>query len=125
FTPITAQAYTTLSFLCLGGNGGDTMNATVHHQDGTTETHQFSSADWFGNPTGIAIQMGGRINQVYNLNTEVDGRAGGNPQVYHREITLTDTASAVTNIVLTYVSGNGGSHSRSEEHKSELQSLTQ
>jgi hypothetical protein len=108
FTLVNPAAYTTLSFLGMGGNGGDQMTATVHHQDGTTETGSFGTPDWFGNNTGIAWIAGGRCNSTVNLTTETDGQ---NPRIYHREITLTDTASPVTNIVLTYVSGNGGSHS--------------
>jgi len=114
FTLVTPQKYTTLSILGLGGNGGDQMTAIIHHQDGTTENGTVATADWFGGTTGIAVIMGGRINQVYNLNPEVDGNSGdglGNPRVYHREITLTNTSNAVTSIVLDYLSGSSGSHS--------------
>ena len=114
FTLVTPQKYTKLSVLGLGGNGGDQMTAVVHHQDGTTETGTVATADWFGGTTGIAVIMGGRITQVYNLNPEVDGASGdglGNPRVYHREITLTDTTSPVTSVELEYLSGSSGSHS--------------
>src|SRR5665213_2507554 len=114
FKPVTPAAYAKLSFIGLGGNGGDGVTVTTYHQDGTSETGSFHTSDWFGGTTGIALIMNGRLNQVYNLNTETDGTSGdglGNPRVYHYEVTLTDTNSAVTNIVLTYNGGNSGSHS--------------
>ena len=114
FTLVTPHAYTTLSVLGLGGNGGDQMTAKIHHQDGTTETGTVATGDWFGGTTGIALIMGGRINQVYNLNTETDGTSGdglGNPRVYHKEITLSNTTSPVTSIDFIYLSGSDGSHS--------------
>lgn len=114
FTLVTPQKYTEISILGLGGNGGDQMTAVVHHQDGTTETGPIATADWFGGTTGIAVIMGGRCNSTVNLTTEVDGTSGdglGNPRVYHRELTLTNTASPVTSVELEYLSGSGGSHS--------------
>ena len=114
FTLVTPKAYTTLSFLGMGGNGGDVINVQVNHQDGTSEPGTFGTPDWFGGTSEIALIAGGRLSQVYNLNSETDGNSGdgkGNPRVYHREITLTNTTSAVTSILLTYSSGAGGSHS--------------
>ena len=114
FTLVTPKAYSTLSFLGMGGNGGDTISVTVHHQDSTTETETFSTSDWFGGTVGIAWIANGRISQVYNLNPETDGTSGdglGNPRIYHKEITLSNTGSPVTSVVLNYVSGSGGSHS--------------
>ncbi len=108
FTFTSPAAYTNLSFLGLGGNGGDTFNVLVHHQDGSTESGQVATSDWFGGTVGVAIIMGGRCNNPCNLTTEVDSQ---NPRLYHREMTLTNTTSPVTSVDLSYASGNGGSHS--------------
>lgn len=112
FTLTTPAAYTKLSFLGLGGNGGDVIGVIVNHQDGTFEDVSFGCPDWFGG-SGVAYIMGGRIGQNLNLDTQVNGNSGdgrGNPRVYFRDVTLTNTTSAVTNLVLRYVSGSSGSH---------------
>jgi hypothetical protein len=113
FTLTTPAAYTKLSFLGSGGNGGDAINVVVHHQDGTSETGSFGCPDWF-NGTGVAYIAGGRCNSTINLTPEVDGTGGspvrGNPRIYYRDITLTDTTSPVTSIDLTYASGQSSSH---------------
>ena len=112
FTFTTPAAYTALSFLGLGGNGGDSITATVHHQDGTSETHTYGCPDWFGG-SGVAYIMGGRCNNTLNLTTETDGNSGdgrGNPRIYFRDITLTDTTSPVTSVDLAYLSGASNSH---------------
>lgn len=106
FTLTTPAAYNKLSFLGLGGNGGDFISVKVHHQDGSFELGSFGCPDWFGG-TGIAITMGGRIDQNYNLNTQVNG---ANPRVYFRDVTLTNTTSPVTSIELSYLSGSASSH---------------
>jgi hypothetical protein len=108
FTPVTPAAYTKLSFLGSGGNGGDVINVTVNHADGTSETgFSFGCPDWFNGTLNVAYIAGGRCNSTVNLTTETDGQ---NPRIYFRDITLTDTASPVTNIVLSYGSGGSGSH---------------
>ena len=112
FTLVTAAAYTKLSFLGSGGNGGDVINVRVNHQDGTFETGSFGCPDWFGG-SGVAYIPGGRCTSTVNLTTEVSGGAAdgrGNPRIYFRDITLTNTTSPVTSIVLSYASGLSSSH---------------
>lgn len=114
FTLVNPAPYKVLSFLGLGGNGGDTATVTVTHQDGSTESGTFATSDWFGGTSEIAIIMGGRLNNVNNLVTETDGTSGDglyNPRIYHHEITLSNTTSPVTKVQFTYLSGNSGSHS--------------
>ena len=106
FTLVTPAAYTKLSFLGSGGNGGDLINVRVNHQDGTFETNSFGCPDWFGGG-GVAYIAGGRCNSTVNLTTETDAN---NPRIYFRDITLTNTSSPVTSIVLSYASGQAGSH---------------
>jgi hypothetical protein len=106
FTLVTPAKYTKLSFLGSGGNGGDQINVRVNHQDGTFETGTFGCPDWFGG-SGVAYIAGGRCNSTVNLTTETDSN---NPRIYFRDITLTNTTSPVTSIVLSYASGQASSH---------------
>ncbi len=121
FTLTTPAAYRKLSFLGLGGNGGDFIGVTAFHQDGSVSRsleNGFGCPDWFGG-SGVAYIMGGRINQNYNLDTQVNGNSGdgrGNPRLYFRDVTLTNsitgtnTASPITNVALHYISGLASSH---------------
>ena len=106
FTLTTPAPYALLSFLGSGGNGGDVIGVKVNHADGTFEVGSFGCPDWFGG-TGIALTVGGRCQSPVTFTTETDG---ANPRIYFRDITLTNTTSPVTNIVLSYVSGSSGSH---------------
>lgn len=101
----TATAYTGLSFLTSGGNGGCIFKYVVHHQDGTTETGQSPSADWFNgaNPAWIA---NGRVNaQSFTL----DNFNSNNPRLYSKDVALTNS-SPITSIDLSYVSSAAGAH---------------
>lgn len=106
FTLTTPAAYTLLSFIGSGGNGGDVIGVRVNHQDGTFEVGSFGCPDWFGG-SGIAFTAGGRCQSPVTFTTETDG---ANPRIYFRDITLTNTTSPVTSIVLSYVSGQASSH---------------
>ena len=107
FTLTTPAAYNKLSFLGSGGNGGDVIGVKVNHLDGSFEVGSFGCPDWFGG-NGIAFTANGRCQNPQTFTTETDG--GGNPRIYFRDITLTNTTSSVTSIVLSYVSGGGNSH---------------
>jgi hypothetical protein len=107
FALTTPAAYTLLSFLGSGGNGGDVIGVTVNHQDGTVEVGSFGCPDWFSGTVGVAYIAGGRCQNPVTFTTETDG---ANPRLYYRDIALTNTTSPVTNVVLSYVSGSGGSH---------------
>jgi hypothetical protein len=106
FTVTTPATYTLLSFLGSGGNGGDVIRVRVNHQDGSFEIGSFGCPDWFGG-TGIAFTAGGRCQSPVTFTTETDG---ANPRIYFRDMTLTNTTSPVTSIVLSYQSGNANSH---------------
>jgi hypothetical protein len=102
-TPTNCQA---LSFLTSGGNGGCTYNWTVHHADGTTETGQTNSADWF-NGDNPAYTSQGRVNaQSFTL----DNYNSGNPRLYSKDIAVTNTSSAVTAVDLQYATSSSGAH---------------
>lgn len=106
FTLTTPAAYNLLSFIGSGGNGGDVIAVRVNHQDGSFEVGSFGCPDWFGG-TGIAFTAGGRCQSPVTFTTETDG---ANPRIYFRDITLTNTTSPVTSILLSYQSGNANSH---------------
>jgi hypothetical protein len=101
------RAYSALSFLQSSGNGGVTINYTVHHADSTTETGNFTTTDWFGGG-GQALTVNGRVDvsnvyQYWNWSTY-----SGVPKIYSADITLTNSSSPVTGVDLNY--GSGGGH---------------
>lgn len=106
FTLTTPAAYNLLSFAGSGGNGGDVIGVRVNHADGTFETGSFGCPDWFG-ASGVIMAAQGRMGDNVAHTLQVNG---DNPRIYFRDIVLTNTTSAVTNIVLSYVSGSAGSH---------------
>ena len=106
FTLTSPAAYTLLSFLGSGGNGGDVIGVRVNHADGTFEVGSFGCPDWFGG-SGVAFIAGGRCQNPVTFTTETDG---DNPRIYFRDVALTNTTSPVTNILLSYVSGQASSH---------------
>ena len=114
FTLVHPAAYTKLSFLGNGGDGGDVINVTVNHADGTSETgFSFGCPDWFNGTLDIAYIGGGRCTSTANLTSEVSGGGGDglpNPRIYFRDIPLANTTSPVTNIVLSYNSGSSAAN---------------
>ena len=100
-TVTTPAAYSALSFLVTSGSGGTTFGYTVNHADSSVETGTFSSGDWFSGDSP-AVVAGGRVT-VPNGFSQVSG----NPRIYTADILLTNTASPVTNIVVTHSSGSG------------------
>jgi len=106
WTFITPTNLGKISWITSGGNGGATYNWTVRHLDGTIETGQTNSADWFAT-TGQAFSSFGRINaQTFTLDNY--NQSGGVPCLFPKEIVLTNTTSPVTNVTFTYVSSTGG-----------------
>jgi len=103
FTLATPAAYAGLSFLESGGNNGVTFGYAVHHQDGTTETGSASIPDWF-NGSNPAWDANGRVDVDAFTFQAVNA---SNPRLYSLDITLANTASPVTSISFTYISGGG------------------
>ena len=108
FTLTTPAAYTRLSFLGSGGNGGNVIAVKVFHQDGSTEDGSFGSPDWFGGSSNVAWIASGRINNPYNFTFSNVGEQ--NPRLYFRDVILTNTSSPVIKIDLSYSSGAANSH---------------
>jgi hypothetical protein len=108
FTLTTPAAYSALSILNASGNGADQLQATVMHQDGTSENIQFSSPDWFVAPSattawraGGLLSMGGGVN---NLN-------GNGGTLTMSDITLGNTTSPVTNVLFSWLWGSSNARS--------------
>lgn len=87
--------YSALSFLTAAGHGPITVNYSVNHADGTSETGTFSSPDWFNNSPPVAWVANGRadvdsgsLNNVFN----------NDPDIYNEDITLANPSSQVLSI---------------------------
>lgn len=101
-TLTSPAAYSALSFLGSAGNGPMTVSYSVHHADTTTETGSLNVLDWFNTNGTVAYGTGGRVNgDGTGLN---DYGAGNFPCLLSMDITLTNTASPVTSVALSYVS---------------------
>lgn len=99
----TPAAYSGLSFLASAASGPATNNYAVHHSDGSIETGSIVVPDWFGSGT-VALGVGGRVD-ASSRSFENIGSAGDLPDIFSEDITLTNTTSPVTGIVLTSASG--------------------
>jgi hypothetical protein len=105
WTLVTPATETSLSFLTSGGHNGLTnIGVIIHHQDNSTEKASFASPDWF-NGASPAVTANGRVDvQTFAFNNV----NSGNPRLYSRDITVTNTASPVTSIDFTNQSTSGG-----------------
>jgi predicted alpha-1,6-mannanase (GH76 family) len=101
--PNSPAAFSKLSFLVSGGNGGIGFSYVVRHQDGTTENRSGTIGDWFSgaNPAWTAK---GRLDVGTFAFNNVNA---SNPRLYSLDTTLTNTTSPVTNVALAYSSGTG------------------
>jgi len=107
-TMATQAAYSGLSFLGGGGNGGATFQWTADHADGTSETGTLSSQDWFSGTGSAVWYTGGRVN-AQTLGIDQYTNASG-PCLYGWDASLSDAASPVTNISLQFVTGGATEH---------------
>jgi hypothetical protein len=104
-TPVSPASFSALSFLTAAGNGPATLRCIVNHTDGTSETNSFIAPDWFDS-SPPAFTANGRVSISTKL---VDAVNAGNPRLFAMDVPLTNTASPVTNLVLTFL-GNGNAH---------------
>ncbi len=107
----TPAAYTTLSFLGSGGNGGDVIGVTIRHLDGTVQAgNSFSCPDWFNGIINVAFIANIRCSSTVNFTTSLHTGSPGNPRIYFRDIAVVNTTSPITNVTLYYLSGPANSH---------------
>src|SRR5206468_2728862 len=99
--PVTPASFPGLSFLTAAGNGPVTVGCALHHADGSTETSSFVSSDWFSAST-FAFVANGRVSVSSKIVSSINGNS---PRLYAADITLVNSSSPVTNLVLTFQSG--------------------
>lgn len=103
-TPVTG-----LSLMGTSGNGATTLNYVVHHADSTTESGSLTLPDWFGPGTANEVMAVGSRVDALGINFQFPGSANGfsgnAPYLWSLDIPITDTASAVTSVDLTYTGG--------------------
>jgi hypothetical protein len=104
-TPASPATLAALSLLNSAGHGPVTLDYAVSHADGTSETGSFVSQDWFSH-VPIAYDAQGRVDVQTGTFSSVNG---SNPRLYPQDITLTNSASAVTNLHLQWNTNNSGS----------------
>jgi hypothetical protein len=104
-TPASPAGVCALSFLTAAGNGPATLRCVISHTDGVLETNIFVSPDWF-DASPAAFAADGRV----SISTKVvDAVNSGAPKLFAVDVPLSSTASAVTNIILTFL-GSGNAH---------------
>ena len=97
--------YATLSLLAAGGNGGITMNYTVHFDDATTQTGSVVIGDWF-NGSDPAWTANGRV----NVGTfTFDNVNNNNPRLNSYDLAISNPNAAITSVDFSYASGGGRS----------------
>lgn len=117
----TPATYGGLSFLCAAANGDTFVPCTVRFQDGSIETNTLFIPDWFNRVLPPAYLAFGRVNpnnrtinnspeQFVNpfqrTVPEFDFRFDLPPcRLFDAVINVTNTASAVTNISLSFTNG--------------------
>jgi len=58
-TVVSPAVYQSISILWTAGGAGGLVDVTVHHQNGSTETSQITTIDWFDTAAAYAyIAMG-------------------------------------------------------------------
>jgi predicted alpha-1,6-mannanase (GH76 family) len=100
--PATSNPFSALSFLTAAGHGPVTVDYQVNHANGTAEVGKFVSPDWFFNAP-VVFNAQGRVDVVSGAFNNVNA---GNPRLYSEDIALTNLASPVSNVQLTWDSGN-------------------
>ena len=96
--PVAPATFSALSFLTAAGRGPVTVVCLIRHADGTAQSRSFVSPDWVGQ-TPLAGVANGRVNVSSGV---YDSLFGNNPRLYSAAVTVANTASPVTNILLTF-----------------------
>jgi hypothetical protein len=105
-TPALPARFARLSFLTSAGHGPVTNRCIVQHLDGSSETNHFVSPDWFDSAPA-ALSVHGRVKLSQKL---VDSLDGNGPSLFAADLSLVNTRSPVTNLVVSYAGGGLNSH---------------
>jgi hypothetical protein len=101
--PGTLNPFSALSFLTAAGHGPTVVDYRVAHADGTQEIGTFTSPDWFNNAP-VVFYSQGRVNVATGAFDNVNNNE---ERLYAEDITLTNIASQITNINLSWDTSNG------------------
>src|SRR5205814_10612852 len=91
------------SFLTSSGLARNQIACTIHFDDGTRETAEFTSRNWYndGEPAWAA-------NGCVNVTSFVKARINSyNPRLYSADISLWNSISSITSVELSLASGSG------------------
>jgi len=105
-TPALPARFARLSFLTSAGNGPVTNRCIVQHRDGSSETNRFVSPDWF-DTAPPALSVHGRVRLNHKL---VDSLDANGPSLFSADVSLANTTSPVTNLVVNYAGSPLNSH---------------
>jgi hypothetical protein len=106
-TLTTPHAYSEISLLAAGANGGGNFTAVLNYANGSSQTVNLTVGDWFGG-TPIAWDANGRIianGSSFSFNNQSDG----NPRIYQLDFAPSDTTDAITSINFTSGTTSGTS----------------
>lgn len=100
-TAVSPTNFSGLSILAASGNGSASVHYVINHADGSTDSGNFTSPDWFYS-SPVAVAANGRLNAV---SLAFDSVNSGNPRLYQEDVVITHTTSPVTSIAFSRVSG--------------------
>jgi len=108
-TPQTPAWYSGLSILSATANNNVTNQCIIQYSDGTSDTNNFVSVDWFNN-NPYAFSSRGRLNlNIRTVNNDPGHTGTLNPRLYEAQFALKGAGDLgnqsyqITNIILTYL----------------------
>jgi hypothetical protein len=105
-TPLNPAAFAALSFLCAASRGPVTNECVIKHANGSSQTNSLIVPDWLDGSAPVFVANG-----VLDLDTRMVNSTTANPRLYAIDISLANSISAVTNVVVTFKGGPPNSHS--------------
>ena len=103
-TPVTASQ---LSVLGTSGGGGNVINYTANHVDGSVDSGTITYPDWFNGGSAVAWGANGRVAPGGGYNNFNSSTVNNNPPYLYGETIDVSSSSPITNIVFSYNSGGG------------------
>lgn len=104
-SPTTA---TNLAILCTGGGGAVTLNYTVTHSDGSTDTGTLTLPDWFDGGSTVAWGANGRINRGGGYDHFNGSTVNNNPPYFYTRHITVSGSSPITGVTFDSPSAHHG-----------------
>lgn len=104
--PVAPPRCARLSFLLAAARGPVTNRCVIQHLDGTAETNRFVAPDWF-DTAACAFAINGSVKLTRRF---VDTRQANGPSLFAADVNLANTASPITNLVVSYAGGGLDAH---------------